>query len=90
LIKNFEIHKSNYVFLSAKSIIILMSLYASICGPFAVVVSYLAEFHGKKHRPYIMLFVGLCVSIGSMILPLLAYALMPVPIFFKVATLECR
>jgi len=67
-----------------------MSLYASICGPFAVVVSYLAEFHGKKHRPYIMLFVGLCVSIGSMILPLLAYALMPVPIFFKVATLKCR
>ncbi|XP_037727424.1 synaptic vesicle glycoprotein 2C isoform X2 [Drosophila subpulchrella] len=61
-----------------------------ICGPFAVVVSYLAEFHGKKHRPYIMLFVGLCVSIGSMILPLLAYALMPVPIFFKVATLEFR
>ncbi|XP_017083587.2 synaptic vesicle glycoprotein 2A [Drosophila eugracilis] len=61
-----------------------------ICGPFAVVVSYLAEFHGKKHRPYIMLFVGLSVSFGSMILPLLAYALMPVPISFKVATLEFR
>ncbi|XP_016989975.1 synaptic vesicle glycoprotein 2B isoform X2 [Drosophila rhopaloa] len=61
-----------------------------ICGPFAVVVSYLAEFHGKKHRPYIMLFVGLCVSAGSMIIPLLAYVLLPVPIFFKVATLEFR
>ncbi|XP_052849588.1 synaptic vesicle glycoprotein 2C [Drosophila gunungcola] len=61
-----------------------------ICGPFAVVVSYLAEFHGKKHRPYIMLFVGLCVSVGSMILPLLAYALLPVPIFFKVGALEFR
>ncbi|XP_017057402.1 synaptic vesicle glycoprotein 2A isoform X2 [Drosophila ficusphila] len=61
-----------------------------ICGPFAVVVSYLAEFHGKKHRPYIMLFVGLCVSVGSMILPLLAYFLMPVDIYFKVGTLQFR
>ncbi|EDV49609.1 synaptic vesicle glycoprotein 2A [Drosophila erecta] len=61
-----------------------------ICGPFAVVVSYLAEFHGKKHRPYIMLFVGLCVSIGSMILPLFAYVLLPVPILFKVSSLKFR
>lgn len=67
-----------------------MSFSLSICGPFAVVVSYLAEFHGKKHRPYIMLFVGLCVSAGSMIMPLLAYVLLPVNIFFKVGTLDCR
>nr|NP_650012.2 uncharacterized protein Dmel_CG14691, isoform A [Drosophila melanogaster]AAF54545.2 uncharacterized protein Dmel_CG14691, isoform A [Drosophila melanogaster] len=61
-----------------------------ICGPFAVVVSYLAEFHGKKHRPYIMLFVGLCVSIGSMILPLLSYLLLPVPILFTVSSMKFR
>ncbi|EDV41573.1 uncharacterized protein Dana_GF17440, isoform A [Drosophila ananassae] len=61
-----------------------------ICGPFAVVVSYLAEFHGKKHRPYIMLFVGLAVSMGSMMLPFLAYFLMPVSIYFKVGSLEFR
>ncbi|EDW42707.1 synaptic vesicle glycoprotein 2A isoform X4 [Drosophila sechellia] len=61
-----------------------------ICGPFAVVVSYLAEFHGKKHRPYIMLFVGLCVSIGSMILPLLSYVLLPVPILFTVSSMKFR
>ncbi|XP_017104205.2 putative transporter SVOPL isoform X1 [Drosophila bipectinata] len=61
-----------------------------ICGPFAVVVSYLAEFHGKKHRPYIMLFVGLAVSMGSMLLPFLAYILMPVSIYFKVGSLEFR
>nr|XP_017104209.2 synaptic vesicle glycoprotein 2A isoform X3 [Drosophila bipectinata] len=59
-----------------------------ICGPFAVVVSYLAEFHGKKHRPYIMLFVGLAVSMGSMLLPFLAYILMPVSIYFKVGSLD--
>jgi len=53
------------------------------------VVSYLAEFHGKKHRPYIMLFVGLCVSIGSMILPLLSYLLLPVPILFTVSSMKC-
>lgn len=55
-----------------------------------MVVSYLAEFHGKKHRPYIMLFVGLAVSMGSMLLPFLAYILMPVSIYFKVGSLECR
>ncbi|XP_068153587.1 putative transporter SVOPL [Drosophila tropicalis] len=59
-----------------------------ICGPFAVVVSYLAEFHGKKHRAYVMLFVGLSVSVGGMILPLMAYCLLPVHVFFNVGQLQ--
>ncbi|KAH8382698.1 hypothetical protein KR009_004841 [Drosophila setifemur] len=61
-----------------------------ICGPFAVVVSYLAELHGKKHRPYVMLFVGLAVSVGSMVLPLLAYGLLPVTINFNLGHLQFR
>ncbi|XP_030373084.1 synaptic vesicle glycoprotein 2B isoform X2 [Scaptodrosophila lebanonensis] len=54
-----------------------------ICGPFAVVVSYLAEFHGKKHRPYIMLFVGLSVSMAALVLPLIAYFLLPLHLRFN-------
>ncbi|BFF89227.1 synaptic vesicle glycoprotein 2A [Drosophila madeirensis] len=59
-----------------------------ICGPFAVVVSYLAEFHGKKHRPYVMLFVGLCVSAGATCVPILAYLLLPVHILFSVGKMN--
>ncbi|EDW38491.1 GL12624 [Drosophila persimilis] len=59
-----------------------------ICGPFAVLVSYLAEFHGKKHRPYIMLFVGLCVSASATFVPILAYLLLPVHIFFSVGKMN--
>ncbi|XP_017845786.1 synaptic vesicle glycoprotein 2B-like isoform X2 [Drosophila busckii] len=59
-----------------------------VCGPFAVVVSYLAEFHGKKHRPYMMLFVGLCVSVGALVLPLMAYLLLPKHLKFNVLRLQ--
>ncbi|KAH8267624.1 hypothetical protein KR018_009088, partial [Drosophila ironensis] len=61
-----------------------------ICGPFAVVVSYLAEFHGKKHRPFIMLFVGLATCLAGMILPFLAYFLLPVELDYKVGFMEFR
>ncbi|XP_064547354.1 synaptic vesicle glycoprotein 2B isoform X1 [Drosophila montana] len=59
-----------------------------ICGPFAVVVSYLAEFHGRQHRHYIMLFVGLSISIGALTLPIMAYFLLPVHIYFTVGKLR--
>lgn len=62
----------------------------SICGPFAVVVSNLAEFHGMKHRHFIMLFVGVSISLGALVLPLLAYFLLPVHIFFNVGELHCE
>ncbi|KAL7729646.1 hypothetical protein ACLKA6_007924 [Drosophila palustris] len=59
-----------------------------ICGPFAVVVSNLAEFHGKKHRHFVMLFIGLSVSIGALTITLLAYFLLPVHIYFNVGELH--
>ncbi|XP_023173606.1 synaptic vesicle glycoprotein 2B isoform X2 [Drosophila hydei] len=59
-----------------------------ICGPFAVVVSYLAEFHGQKHRHYIMFFVGLIISIGAVTLPLIAYLLLPLHIYFKLGNMK--
>ncbi|XP_017856940.1 PREDICTED: synaptic vesicle glycoprotein 2B [Drosophila arizonae] len=60
----------------------------AICGPFAVVISYLAEFHGQKHRHYIMFLIGLCVSVGAMTLPLLAYLILPRHISFKLGAMK--
>lgn len=71
-------------------IINLIPFARSICGPFAVVVSNLAEFHGMKHRHFIMLFVGVSISLGALVLPLLAYFLLPVHIFFNVGKLHCE
>ncbi|KAH8381635.1 hypothetical protein KR093_009679 [Drosophila rubida] len=59
-----------------------------VCGPFAVVVSYLAEFHGKKHRPFIMLFIGLSVALGALILTIVAYLLLPEHFYFNVGPLH--
>ncbi|KAH8311003.1 hypothetical protein KR044_003834 [Drosophila immigrans] len=59
-----------------------------VCGPFAVAVSNLAEFHGKKHRPFMMLFVGLSVSLGALILTIVAYLLLPEHIYFDVGSLH--
>lgn len=82
------------VWVSSQSHILCLSkrflILCSICGPFAVVVSYLAEFHGRQHRHYIMLFVGLSISIGALTLPTMAYFLLPVHIYFTVGTLRCR
>lgn len=68
----------------------LSSSPSSICGPFAVVVSNLAEFHGMKHRHFVMLFVGLSISLGSVLLPVLAYFLLPVHIYFNVGKMHCE
>ncbi|XP_060649841.1 synaptic vesicle glycoprotein 2B isoform X2 [Drosophila nasuta] len=59
-----------------------------VCGPFAVVVSNLVEFHGKKHRAFIMLFIGFSVALGALILTIVAYFLLPVHISFDVGTLH--
>lgn len=46
-------------------------------GPFAVLMSFLSEFHGKKHRDGVMQIVGIACSFGSILLPLMAYAILP-------------
>ncbi|XP_059618169.1 synaptic vesicle glycoprotein 2A-like [Phlebotomus argentipes] len=47
------------------------------CGPFAVLMSYVAEMHGAKHRARIVLTVGTFFSIGNIILPCIAWAVLP-------------
>ncbi|EDV91281.1 GH17356, partial [Drosophila grimshawi] len=55
-----------------------------ICGPFAVIVSYLSESHGKKHRHFIMLYVGLSLALGALVLPVLAHVMLPLHININV------
>jgi hypothetical protein len=56
-----------------------------VCGPFAVLMSYLSELHGLKYRSRIMMSTGIFFSIASIILPSLAWAIIPHPQFnFKI------
>lgn len=53
----------------------------SLCGPFAVLMSYLSELHGTKYRSRVMLSTGIFFSLGSVILPSLAWIIIPNKIF---------
>lgn len=46
-------------------------------GPFAILMSFISEFHGKKHRDRAMLNIGRSFSFGQMVLPILAYFVLP-------------
>ncbi|XP_044742212.1 synaptic vesicle glycoprotein 2B-like [Chrysoperla carnea] len=56
---------------------------ATICGPFAVLTTYLAEMHGFQHRSKIVLFNGLCSSCINLILPAFAWAILPRNLVFQ-------
>jgi hypothetical protein len=51
----------------------------SICGPFAVLMSYLSELHGLKYRSRIMMSTGIFFSLATIVLPSLAWATIPHP-----------
>lgn len=53
--------------------------FRRICGPFAVLMSYLSEFHGLKYRSRVMMSTGIFFSIASILLPLLALVIIPNP-----------
>ncbi|XP_046615131.1 uncharacterized protein LOC124302722 [Neodiprion virginianus] len=46
-------------------------------GPFAVNMTYLAEFHGVKYRSKMLLWARLFPSLGSIVLPGLAWMILP-------------
>ncbi|KAJ8919146.1 hypothetical protein NQ315_012132 [Exocentrus adspersus] len=48
-----------------------------INGPFAAMSAYLSEFHCAKYRSKIQLTIGTVNTVGSMVLPLLAWAILP-------------
>ncbi|KAH8273498.1 hypothetical protein KR018_008219, partial [Drosophila ironensis] len=46
-------------------------------GPFAVLMSYLTELHGRQHRQRIMMIVGVMFCIATLSLPGLAMVILP-------------
>ncbi|XP_055617260.1 synaptic vesicle glycoprotein 2C-like [Toxorhynchites rutilus septentrionalis] len=48
-----------------------------ICGPFAVLMAYLSEFHSLQHRSRVMILIGIFYSIGNVLLPSLAWIIIP-------------
>ena len=49
----------------------------SISGPFAVMISYLSEFHGLKYRSRVMMTTGIFYSLAGISLPALAWVIIP-------------
>ncbi|XP_055847645.1 synaptic vesicle glycoprotein 2A-like [Episyrphus balteatus] len=49
----------------------------SVCGPFAVLMSYMTEFHGTKYRARVMMVIGMLFSIATLLLPILAWIILP-------------
>uniref|UniRef100_A0A1I8P2T6 Major facilitator superfamily (MFS) profile domain-containing protein n=1 Tax=Stomoxys calcitrans TaxID=35570 RepID=A0A1I8P2T6_STOCA len=48
-----------------------------ISGPFAILMSYLAEFHDSNHRSHIMMIVGIMFATANISLPVLALLILP-------------
>uniref|UniRef100_A0A1I8M3K1 Major facilitator superfamily (MFS) profile domain-containing protein n=1 Tax=Musca domestica TaxID=7370 RepID=A0A1I8M3K1_MUSDO len=48
-----------------------------ICGPFAVLISYLTEFHGTNRRPQVMMIIGIMFMTANIVLPILALSILP-------------
>ncbi|KAI8129156.1 Synaptic vesicle glycoprotein 2A, partial [Lucilia cuprina] len=45
-------------------------------GPGAVLFTYLTELHGPKYRPRVLMALGMVQSLGTLILPMLAWAIL--------------
>lgn len=48
-----------------------------ISGPFAVLMSYLSEFHGLEYRSRVMMTLGIFYSLAGICLPGLAWLVIP-------------
>ncbi|PSN56139.1 hypothetical protein C0J52_03326 [Blattella germanica] len=49
------------------------------CGPFAILLTFLAEFNGSHHRARIMMMVGIFTALAIVTLPGLAWLILPQP-----------
>lgn len=52
-------------------------------GPFAAITTYLSEFHCARHRARVQMVLGIIFSCGTVILPLLAWAILPLDLDVK-------
>ncbi|XP_063241737.1 synaptic vesicle glycoprotein 2C-like isoform X2 [Bacillus rossius redtenbacheri] len=55
-----------------------------ICGPQAMTKAYLSEFHDEKHRARLVLWTGLYASSGNLLVPAVAWAVIPQPWSWKI------
>lgn len=71
------------------SFIKFIMTYHRVCGPFAVLMSYLTEFHGSKHRPRVMMATGMIFSSASICLPLIGWGIIPQTWSFNFYNILC-
>lgn len=65
---------------STQKWMLILAKYCSgfvMCGPVAVLMTFLAEFHCTSFRPNIITIIGIYYGIGRTLLPLLAWWIMP-------------
>ncbi|XP_064212298.1 synaptic vesicle glycoprotein 2C [Tribolium castaneum] len=55
-----------------------------INGPFAALTTYLSEFHCARHRARIQMMLGIVFSLGTVILPFVAWAVLPLNLSVKI------
>lgn len=54
-----------------------ISNFCRINGPGAVLFTYLTELHGPKNRPRVLMVLGMVQSLGTLMLPILAWLIFP-------------
>ncbi|XP_073831034.1 uncharacterized protein [Musca autumnalis] len=59
-----------------------------MCGPFAVLMTYLSEFHGNNFRSRIMMIIGVMFSMAAIMLPLLAIIVLPLDWNFDILNMN--
>ncbi|XP_060523634.1 synaptic vesicle glycoprotein 2C-like isoform X2 [Cylas formicarius] len=60
----------------------------AVIGPFAAINSYISEFHCSKYRSRFQLLIGSSASLGTLLLPLLAWALLSQSLDFSFLSLN--
>uniref|UniRef100_A0A1B0FKX5 Major facilitator superfamily (MFS) profile domain-containing protein n=1 Tax=Glossina morsitans morsitans TaxID=37546 RepID=A0A1B0FKX5_GLOMM len=62
----------------------------AVCGPYAVSLTYLSEFHGLKHRRLTIMIFGIFSPVSILILPIIAYAVLPYQLVLKTDYISLR
>lgn len=61
-----------------------------MCGPFAVLMSYISEFHGTNHRSRVMMIIGMFFSLATISLPAIAWVVIPKSWTLQIGTFACK
>lgn len=68
------------------TVLLVAKLFSGfICsGPYAILMTYLAECHAAKFRPSIIVWTGIFSAMGTVSLPMLAWLIIPQPIHIEI------